>query len=424
VRIVFIIVEDSVTADRMSLSAAGRLEKVPGDCRLRLESRMLAHLELRWGALAGMATFIGSTEQQGHQQPETTAVVLVNLGTPDAPTAPALRRYLAEFLSDPRVVETPRWLWWLILHGVILRIRPARSARAYATVWTEQGSPLLVGSRALTDAVRAQLQSSLGAEAPSVALAMSYGSPNLRDVLEDLRRRGMRRLLVVPLYPQYSGSTTASVFDAVSRQLQRWRWLPELRFVTDYYREPGYAQALAASVREHWQRHGRGERLLLSFHGIPGRYLVNGDPYYCQCQATARLMREALGLGEEEVFVSFQSRVGREPWLQPYTDQTLQAWAKAGVRRVDVACPGFSIDCLETLEEIAEQNAEAFVHAGGERLSYIPALNHRPDHVTMLGELIERHLQGWPAASAVDASRAARVSRTQAEQTWLKGVRR
>ena len=371
-----------------------------------------------------MANYLGSTEQQGHQQREMTAVVLVNLGTPDAPTAPALRRYLGAFLSDPRVVETPRWLWWLILHGVILRIRPARSARAYATVWTDQGSPLLVGSKALTDAVQTALAGTLGADAPTVALAMSYGAPNLRDVLEGLRSRGMRRLLVVPLYPQYSGSTTASVFDAVSRQLQRWRWLPELRFITDYYREPGYVQALAASVREHWQAHGRSERLLLSFHGIPGRYLVNGDPYYCQCQVTARLLREALGLNDDELFVSFQSRVGREPWLQPYTDQTLQAWARAGIRRVDVACPGFSIDCLETLEEIAEQNAEAFVHAGGERLTYIPALNHRPDHVAMLCGLITRQLAGWPVAGDVDPQRAGRVAETHAEQKWLSDVRR
>lgn len=371
-----------------------------------------------------MTNYLGSSDEQGHRQRELTAVVLVNLGTPDAPNAPALRRYLAEFLSDPRVVETPRWLWWLILHGVILRIRPARSARAYATVWTERGSPLLVGSQALTDAVRAQLVQAHGADAPAVALAMSYGAPNLRDVLEDLRSRGMRRLLVVPLYPQYSGSTTASVFDAVSRQLQRWRWLPELRFVTDYYREPGYVQALAASVREHWQTHGRAERLLLSFHGIPGRYLVNGDPYYCQCQVTARLLREALGLNADELFVSFQSRVGREPWLQPYTDQTLQAWARAGVRRVDVACPGFSIDCLETLEEIAEQNAEAFTHAGGERLSYIPALNHRPDHVAMLCALINRQLAGWPLAGDVDPQRAGRVAETRTEQKWLSDVRR
>lgn len=371
-----------------------------------------------------MAKFLGSNEQQGHQQPESTAVVLVNLGTPDAPTASALRRYLAEFLGDPRVVESPRWLWWLILHGVILRIRPARSARAYATVWTAQGSPLLVGSQALTDAVQARLRQMQGADAPLVALAMSYGTPNLRDVLDDLRRRGMRRLLVVPLYPQYSGSTTAAVFDAVSRQLQGWRWLPELRFVTDYYREPGYVDALAASVRDYWRVHGRGERLLLSFHGIPARYLVDGDPYYCQCQVTARLLREALGLGADEAFVSFQSRVGREAWLQPYTDQTLQAWARAGVRRVDVACPGFSIDCLETLEEIAGQNAEAFIHAGGERLAYIPALNHRPDHVAMIGDLVSRNLLGWPASVAVDGGRAARVEATRAGQPWLPEARR
>lgn len=372
-------------------------------------------------------TFIGSSEHAGHRQAPLTAVVLVNLGTPDAPTAPALRRYLAEFLADPRVVETPRWLWWLILHGVILRIRPARSARAYATVWTEQGSPLLFGSQALADAVQARLDYTLGADAPTVKLAMSYGNPNLAAVLEELRARGMRRLLVVPLYPQYSGSTTASVFDAVSRQLQRWRWIPELRFVTEYYREPGYVQALAASVREHWQAHGRSERLLLSFHGIPGRYLVNGDPYYCQCQVTARLLRETLGLGEQELHVSFQSRVGREPWLQPYTDQTLVAWARSGVRRVDVMCPGFAIDCLETLEEIAGQNAEAFVHAGGERLSYIPALNHRPDHVETIAQLIDRQLSGWsPATSSADATsaRLARVDAVHATQDWLKGVKR
>lgn len=368
-----------------------------------------------------MAQYLGSSEQQGHQQTELTAVVLVNLGTPDAPTPPALRRYLAEFLSDPRVVETPRWLWWLILHGVILRIRPARSARAYATVWTEQGSPLLTGSRALADAVRAELQQVLGADAPVVELAMSYGNPNLRQVLRDLQQRGLRRLLVVPLYPQYSGSTTASVFDAVSAELSRWRWVPELRFVTDYYREPGYVEALAASVREHWAQHGRGERLLLSFHGIPVRYLTQGDPYYCQCQVTARLLREALGLPAAAVTVSFQSRVGREVWLQPYTDQTLVAWARAGVRRADVLCPGFSIDCLETLEEIAGQNGEAFKHAGGEHLSYIPALNHRDDHVAMLRELITRQLQGWPSLPPADAdaaARRARVAEVRAGQAW------
>ncbi len=366
-----------------------------------------------------MTTYLGSSERDAHRQAGGSAVVLVNLGTPDAPTAAALRRYLAEFLWDPRVVETPRWLWWLILHGVILRIRPARSARAYARVWTPAGSPLLTGSRALTAAVDAELQRRLGATAPRVVLAMSYGAPNLREVLEELRAQGVRRLLVLPLYPQYSGSTTASVFDAVTGILRRWRWLPELRFIADYYREPGYVQALADSVRQHWAARGRGERLLLSFHGIPARYLTSGDPYYCQCQVTARRLREVLGLDEAALQISFQSRVGREPWLQPYTDQLLKQWAGEGIRRVDVLCPGFSIDCLETIDEIAGENAEAFVHAGGERLSYIPALNASPAHAAMLASLVERHIAGWaPPAEAAGDARLARVAAIRAAQAW------
>ena len=369
-----------------------------------------------------MPSYTGNTEAEGHGGQPLTAVVLVNLGTPDAPTASALRRYLGEFLADPRVVETPRWLWWLILHGVILRIRPARSARAYAKVWTEQGSPLLVGSRALTDAVAARVREAMGDQAPVVELAMSYGSPNLREVLDGLRRRGLRRLLVLPLYPQYSGSTTASVFDAVTHCLRQWRWVPDLRFITDYYREPGYISALAESVRDHWRVHGRGERLMLSFHGIPRRYLLNGDPYYCQCQVTARLLRDALQLTEQQMFVSFQSRVGREPWLQPYTDLTLGEWGKAGVGDVDVLCPGFSIDCLETLEEIAQENAETFAHAGGGKLRYIPALNHRPAHVDTLASLIQRQLGGWlpPGDDALDqTARSVRVNQIKADQVWL-----
>lgn len=366
-----------------------------------------------------MTTYLGSTEREAHRQAGGTAVVLVNLGTPDAPTAAALRRYLAEFLWDPRVVETPRWLWWLILHGVILRIRPARSARAYARIWTEAGSPLLTGSRALTEAVAGELSQRLGAASPQVVLAMSYGAPNLREVLEGLRTQGVRRLLVLPLYPQYSGSTTASVFDAVTAILRRWRWVPELRFIGDYYREPGYLQALADSVRQHWAAHGRGERLLLSFHGIPARYLTGGDPYYCQCQATARGLRAALGLDDTALQVSFQSRVGREPWLQPYTDLLLQRWASEGVRRVDVLCPGFSIDCLETLDEIAGENAEAFVHSGGERLSYIPALNASAGHAALLAGLIERHVAGWaPPPGLDDGARLARVAAIRAAQPW------
>ncbi|MCE7931791.1 MAG: ferrochelatase [Xanthomonadales bacterium PRO6] len=364
-------------------------------------------------------SYLGSTEQDAHRQAPLTAVVLVNLGTPDAPTPRALRRYLAEFLADPRVVEIPRWRWRLILHGAILRIRPARSARAYRRVWTAAGSPLLTLSRELTTAVAAELRRRLGAAAPEVALAMNYGNPNLRDVLEDLRRRGLRRLLLLPLYPQYSATTTAAVFDAATRELRRWRWLPELRFVADYHRAPGYVEALAASVRAHWLAQGRGERLLLSFHGIPRHHLDAGDPYYCQCQVSARQLRAALELDESALQLAFQSRVGRAPWLRPYTEQTLLAWARAGIRRVDVLCPGFAVDCLETLEEIAGQNAEAFVRAGGERLSYIPALNASSAHAQLLAGIVQRQLAGWTAASD---DRQMHAERIEAARRQLDGM--
>ncbi|MFO1493415.1 MAG: ferrochelatase [Lysobacterales bacterium] len=368
-----------------------------------------------------MSGYLGMNAASGHRLQPKTAVVLVNLGTPDAPTPSALRRYLGEFLSDPRVVEAPRWLWWLVLHGVILRIRPARSARAYQSVWTPQGSPLLLGSQALTAGLARTLEAELGAHAPLVRLAMSYGQPALAEVLRELREQGMRRLLVLPLYPQYSGSTTASVFDAVTRELSRWRWWPELRLIGDYYRAPGYVAALAESVRRWWQTHGRADRLLLSFHGIPRRYLIEGDPYFCQCQVTARLLREALGLSEAELQVSFQSRVGREVWLQPYTQALLTEWGKAGVGRVQVLCPGFAIDCLETLEEIAVENAEAFRHAGGGALEYIPALNADAAHVQLMRDLVREHTQGWldsPYPDEVQA-REHRVASVRAGADWL-----
>lgn len=370
-----------------------------------------------------MTSYVGSHADAGHQQAPLSAVVLVNLGTPDAPTAAAVRRYLAEFLGDPRVIEAPRWLWWLVLHGVILRVRPRRSARAYQAVWTERGSPLLLGSQDLTQAVAAKLSAQLGDGAPAVRLAMSYGEPGLTRVLGELQAQGLRRLLVIPMYPQYSGSTTASVFDAVTSELQRWRWVPELRFVTDYYRAPGYVAALAASVRAWWAEHGRAERLLLSFHGIPRRYLTNGDPYFCQCQVTARLLREALQMSDDELVVSFQSRVGTEVWLQPYTQKLLETWAGNGVRRVQVMCPGFAIDCLETLEEIAVENAHAFVKAGGESLQYIPALNAGTEHVDLMCELIQQHSQGWAGAaiaSETTAARLAHVNNIQAQSPWLQ----
>lgn len=320
-----------------------------------------------------------------------TAVLLVNLGTPDAPTAPAVRRYLAEFLSDPRVIETPRWLWWPILHGVILRVRPARSAHAYSSIWTEQGSPLLVFSRAVTE----KLAATFAREGVIVELAMRYGNPSIHDVIARLHGQGVRRLLVLPLYPQYSAASTGSAFDAATRELQSLRWPPELRFINDYHDDARYVDALARSVQTYWQKNGRAQKLLLSFHGLPQRCIESGDPYLDQCRASAALLRAKLGVSEDECALSFQSRVGREVWIQPYTEELLDRWPKEGVRRIQVLCPGFAVDCLETLEEIAIRDRARFIAAGGESLDYIPALNADGAHVDTLAALIRRHLQGW-----------------------------
>lgn len=329
--------------------------------------------------------------------PVQAALLLVNLGTPTAPTAAALRPYLAQFLSDRRVIDYPRWRWWPILHGIVLRVRPARSARAYARIWSAAGSPLRVHSEALAAALQAELE----AQAPQtlrVELAMRYGEPAVEATMARLQREGVRRLLVLPLYPQYSGTSTGSVLDAVADGLKALRWPPELRVINDYHDDPGHIEALAASIREHWQRHGRGERLLLSFHGIPERYAQLGDPYPERCRHTASLLRERLGLGPDELLLSFQSRVGRERWLHPYTDMVVPELARSGVRRLDVACPGFAVDCLETLEEIGMQNRDAFLAAGGGELHYIPALNAGDGQVRSLAALVRRHLQGWPEA--------------------------
>lgn len=314
------------------------------------------------------------------------AVLLVNLGTPDAPTAPALRRYLREFLGDPRVVELPRALWLPILYGVILTLRPARSAKAYRAIWTPEGSPLRVLSERLTAALDAVLR----APDLTVRLAMRYGNPGVGPVLRTLREEGVDRLVVLPLYPQYSASTAASVFDAVVDELRTWRHVPELHFIPEYHTEPAWLDAVADSIRTHWATHPRGEKLLFSFHGIPQRYVRNGDPYEAQCRASAAGIVQRLGLADSEWQLSFQSRVGREPWLQPYTDATVRALGAAGVRELDVVCPGFAVDCLETLEEIAMQNAEFFEEAGGHHLRYIPALNDSAAHVAALAGLLRR----------------------------------
>ena len=340
-----------------------------------------------------------STPDFEHGQSESTGILLVNLGTPEEPTSSAVRRFLKQFLSDPRVIEYPRWLWWLILNGVILRIRPSRSAAAYQKIWTDDGSPLMIFSKAIADGIQAQLH-----ETANVELAMSYGEPSIDSAIDRLLAKGARRLLVLPMYPQYSGTTTASVFDAVARKLNALRWIPELRIINQYHDEPGYIDSLAASIREFWKQEGRGTRLMFSFHGVPRSTLLKGDPYHCQCRKTARLVAAALELGDDEWILSFQSRVGRQEWLRPYTDETIVELGQQGLDRLDVVCPGFSTDCLETLEEIAMQNAELFLESGGESLHYIPALNARDDHVRFLADLIERHLGGWPRSYSDDTA--------------------
>ena len=320
-----------------------------------------------------------------------TGVLLTNLGTPDAPTPAALRRYLAQFLSDPRVIETPRWLWWFILHGVILRVRPRRSAKAYREVWTEAGSPLLAISEKQCAAIRAELDKDAGSPV-RVELGMRYGNPSIRSALERLRGYNVRRLVILPLYPQYSAATTASTFDAVAGVLKTWRHIPELSMIAGYHDNPGYIDALAKSVRDHWAQSGKPDRLLFSFHGLPRSYVLAGDPYADECRATARLLARRLGLDEEFWGLSFQSRFGPREWLQPYTDKLLQEWGGSGIRHVHVICPGFAADCLETLEEIEIQNRDFFLAAGGKSFSYIPALNDRPRHITALCDIIRAHL--------------------------------
>ena len=332
-----------------------------------------------------------------HGRAERIGVLVVNLGTPEAADTASVRRFLKQFLSDPRVVEYPRWLWWLILNGIILRIRPSRSAEAYRKIWTDQGSPLMIYSKEIAAGVQAQLDTRRPG-ATRVELAMSYGDPSIDDAIDRLLASGARRLLVLPLYPQYSGTTTASVIDAVARKMNKLRWVPETRFINQYHDEAGYIDALVSSIREFWKQNGRGSKLMFSFHGVPRSTLLRGDPYHCQCQKSARLVTEALELGDDEWILSFQSRVGREEWLRPYTDETVERLGKEGVDRLDVVCPGFSTDCLETLEEIAMQNAEIFEEAGGKSLRYIPALNSRSDHISFLSDLAENHLGGWPAS--------------------------
>ncbi len=321
-------------------------------------------------------------------------VLLCNLGTPDAPDAPALRRYLREFLWDKRVVDFPRSLWWLILNCGIVPLRSPKSAALYRKVWTADGSPLLAISRKQQQALQAALEVAHPGSF-RVELAMRYGNPSMPDGMQALKDAGCKQVLVLPLYPQYSSSSTASTFDAVGEVLKTCRDMPELRFVRDYHNDNAYIAALAASVHEDFGKNGTPDKLLLSFHGIPERFHETGDPYPDECRATAELLATKLGLTEDKWMLTFQSRFGREAWLQPYTNKTLQSLAAQGVKNVAIACPGFSADCLETLQEIDQENRDIFLEAGGEHFRYIAALNDRSDHITALTQIIGRHCSGW-----------------------------
>jgi len=330
-----------------------------------------------------------------HGTPEKTAVLLVNLGTPDAPTAEAVKPYLREFLSDPRVIEIPKALWWLILNGVILNTRPKKSAAKYASIWMPEGSPLKVHTARQTALLQGYLGEKTGGAPIMVEYAMRYGNPSIPSVLAKLKAQNCQRILLVPMYPQYAASSTATVCDAVFSELAQQRNMPALRTIKHFHDHPGYIAATAQNIRDYWTLHGRPDKLVMSFHGVPRFTLDKGDPYHCECQKSGRLIAEALGLNKEQYIVSFQSRFGKAEWIQPYTTATLINLGKQNTRRVDIVCPGFVADCLETLEEIAQEGKEDFQHAGGGEYHYISCLNERPEWIHMLTDLVLDNLHGW-----------------------------
>ena len=354
-----------------------------------------------------------------HGRSARIGILLTNLGTPDAPTAPAVRRYLAEFLSDRRVVEIPPLVWKIILHGIILRTRPAKSAKKYASIWMPEGSPLLVWTERqgqyLRGALGERLKSlGLPSDLVKIEVGMRYGNPSIASALARLKAEHCDRLLVLPMYPQYAASTTATACDAVFKVLASERSMPALRTISGWHDDPGYIRALAARIADYWKKHGRPDKLVMSFHGVPKYTLTNGDPYHCLCQKTGRLLAQELGLTANDWVLTFQSRFGRAEWLQPYTDATLMALPAQGFKRVHVTCPGFPADCLETLEEIAMEGKEAFLHAGGAQYDYIPALNDHPALIHALTDLALTHLQGWLAPPADSATLATRTQRAKA----------
>ncbi len=334
-----------------------------------------------------------TADLQASKNPPAFGVLMVNLGTPEDATPKAVKAYLKEFLSDIRVVDAPRLIWWFILR-VILLIRPKPVAKAYQSIWTKDGSPLLVISQNQAKALQEKLKQELNQLVP-VELAMTYGKPSIESACLAFRQQGIERIIILPMYPQYSSSTTAAAYDKLSSLLSQCPHLPEMRWIRDYHDNPQYIEALSESVKQHWKKTGRSEKLLMSFHGVPERYTAKGDPYEHQCRKTASLLAENLNLNKEQWECCFQSRFGREEWIKPYTDHTLESWGKAGINSVDIICPAFSADCLETLEEIQVENKEIFLDAGGQIYHYIPALNDNPQHIQLLTNLVKQHSQGW-----------------------------
>ncbi len=323
-----------------------------------------------------------------HGRQPITGVLVVNLGTPDDPTPASVRRYLAEFLSDTRVVEIPRLIWMLILHGIVLRVRPKKSAAAYQRVWSDEGSPLMAGSAGLTEGMKQKLQAMYG-DRVQIQLAMRYGNPSIEKGLADLQQAGAERVIVLPLYPQYSGATSGTVADEVFRQLMKMRWVPELHLLGPYHDDPAYLAAVADSIEQHWEHQDRGQKLVMSFHGMPRATLDKGDPYFCHCHKTARLLAEQLKLDPDQWEMAFQSRFGAAEWLQPYAAERWKALPGEGSKHITVVCPGFSIDCLETIDEIALEGKEEFMEAGGEGFDYVPCLNDSAAHVDYMCQRLQ-----------------------------------
>ena len=340
-----------------------------------------------------MVKYIGEKDYE-HGSKEKIGVLITNLGTPDAPNRKELKVYLNQFLSDPRVIELPKILWQILLKLVILQVRPSKSAEAYKQIWTDKGSPLLdIANRQLS-----KIQSSFSSKSENIVfeVGMRYGNPSIPNALLKLQNKQVRRLLVLPMYPQYCAATTGSTFDEVTNVLQKWRWIPEMRFINQYFEEKNYIEALSNSINTFWKNNQKPQKIIFSYHGIPKRYLTNGDPYHCFCLKTTRLVKERMGLSDDEIMTTFQSRFGREEWLKPYTSETLKELPKQGIKNIHIISPGFSSDCLETLEELEEENKEYFMESGGENYHYIPCLNDHDDHIDVFVNLIKKHTQGWP----------------------------